>query len=265
MSDLNGDGIADLALIKFLHDQPGARVGIYDVAHNELLKEIIIEKFDERVKWERRWHPGACIEEIGDCNGDGVKELAVLTMMSESGGQTEEGKSAQKEVQLIVVDVVSERVIAEFEILGSTFVDIGEDTGFGVVGLSGEFYFLNVASSLHITFPSEGDILTSPVTITWGGVSRGAFNQVFVDDAEVARTNENEVIVDVARGEHELVVRSLDEYGRGIYATVTFEVKKGSNVVVVASVALVIAILVAISPVLLRITRSRYGGPRRGQ
>lgn len=265
MSDLNGDGIADLALIKFLHDQPGARVGIYDVAHNELLKEIIIEKFDERVRWERRWHPGACIEEIGDCNGDGVKELAVLTMMSESGGQTEEGKSAQKEVQLIVVDVVSERVIAEFEILGSTFVDIGEDTGFGVVGLSGEFYFLNVANSLHITFPSEGDILTSPVTITWGGVSRGAFNQVFVDDAEVARTNENEVIVDVARGEHELVVRSLDEYGRGIYATVTFEVKKGSNVVVVASLALVIAILVAISPVLLRITRSRYGGPRRGQ
>jgi len=265
ISDLNDDGISDLALIKFLQDQPGAIVDVFDVAHDELLREIVIEAIDERVKWERRWHPGAFIKQIGDCNGDGVGELAMLTMLTADEGDPESGRPVVKEVQLVVVDMANGQVIGDFSILGSKFVEIGEENELGVVGLSGEFYFLDVSNNLSITSPKDGDIQTSPIRIDWDGVSPGAFNQVFIDGAEVARTNENEVVVNVARGQHEVVVRSLDEYGRGTYASATFEVSKGSGLIVVVVVGLVISILAAISPILLRIARSRRQELRHGR
>jgi outer membrane protein assembly factor BamB len=258
ISDMNGDGIPDLALIKFLPDQPGARVAIYDVCHNELLKEIVIEKFDEKSRWERRWHPGALIEETGDFNGDGTRELALVVML----GETRE----EKEAHLLVVDVVNERVMADFQIVGSQLIEVGEHSELGVVGLTGEVYFLNVANNLRITSPTSEGSQTSPVRITWEGVSPGAFNRVFIDDIEVARTNENEVTLDVARGEHELTIRSLDEYGKEVYATVTFEVEKGSSAVILVFIVMVILILAATSPVMLRaIRRFRPKGINHGQ
>ncbi len=251
ISDVNGDGIADLALIKFLPDQPGARVMIYDVAHNKLLKEIVIEKFDPKKRWEYRWHPGAIIKEVSDFNGDGTKEIALISMLGETRDE--------KEAQLMVVDVVNEQVIADFQIVGSELIEMGEHSKLGVAGLSGEFYFLDVANNLRITAPTDSSTQTSPVRIQWEGVSPGAFNQVFIDDVEVARTNENEVTVSVAHGEHKLVVRSLDEYGRGVYATVTFTVKKGNSALLFASMAMVVLVLASVSPILWRkYTRFRY-------
>jgi hypothetical protein len=104
------------------------------------------------------------------------------------------------------------------------------------------------------------------VRISWEGVSPGAFNQVFIDDIEVARTNENEVTLDLARGEHELTIRSLDEYGKGVYATVTFEVGKGSSAVILVFIVLVILILAAIYPFVWRAVRKfRPKGVNHGQ
>ena len=254
--DLNGDGIAELALIKFLPDQPGARVVVYDVVNNQLLKDIAIEKFDENRKWDRRWQPGAFIEPVADFNQDGVREIAVLSMIGETG--------AEKEVQLMVVDLVNEREIAEFRIAGSGLIDTGAQGNLVMVGLSGELYFLDLASNLRITSPGDGDTGTSPLRIQWEGADPGALNLVFIDGIEVARTNETEVTVAVARGEHELMVRSMDEYGRDVSVTATFTVKKGAMIVSLAWVAMVVLALVAISPVLRRVfTRYRRKGIRR--
>jgi outer membrane protein assembly factor BamB len=265
ISDMSGDGTPDLALIKFLHDQPGAVVSIYDVAQNQLVKEIVLEEINEKVRWERRWHPGASIKEVGDCNGDGVRDVAVVTMLTEdSGGQGEQG-GWQKEAWLMVIDVSNERAIAEFKIVGSQLLETGNEGEFAILDSGGGLYFVNVLNSLQITAPNEGSAETSPVTITWDGVPTGAFNQVFIDNAEVARTNDNTVLLDVARGEHELVLRSLDEYGRGIYTAATFEVQKGSNAVVVASLLLVALVLVAVSPVVSKRVRSRRRRLRHGQ
>lgn len=257
ISDVNDDGMPDLAVIRFLHDQPGAIVSLYDVAHNELLKEIALEEINQNVKWERRWHPGASIREIGDCNGDGVRDLAVVTMLTETAAGGDRGTGWPKEAWLVVVDVANERVIAEFNILGSQILEAGNEGEFAALVPGGGIYFLNVLNSLSITTPAEGSDQSSPVALAWDGVLSGAFNQVFIDGAEVARTNENTVLLEVARGQHELVIRSLDEYGRAIYAAVTFEVHKGPGAVVTASSALVVALLAAASPILWKRFRSR--------
>ena len=81
------------------------------------------------------------------------------------------------------------------------------------------------ASDLQVTSPAEGSLQTSPLTIQWSGVATSTFNQVFIDNVEVARTNENKVTVSVARGEHQVAIRSLDEYGRGVYRTISFTVE----------------------------------------
>ncbi len=262
ISDVNGDGTPELALIKFLHDQPGARVAVYDVAQDELLTEIVLEEIDERVTWEHRWHPGLLIEEVGDFNADGTAELALLMLMTVDTGETQPGEPAKKELKLMVVDIVDERVVADFQIFGAEFVDIGGNTEFGVVGFGGEFYFLDVANNLRITSPVEGDVVTSPVRITLEGVSAGTFNQIFVDNAELIRTNDNDVTLSIGRGEHELVVRSLDECGRGIYTAVTFEVKKGSAMVGVAAGLLVVMGMVAGSSYIWKRIRFRNKGLR---
>ena len=249
ISDMNGDGLPELAMIKTLMNQPGAKVVIYDISTNDVLKEITVEEIDQRRTWEQRWHPGVLIREVNDLNGDGVKEIALVAMLGD-----EEDK---KEARLVVVDMVAERVIADFRLAGY-LPDIGQEDYLGVVGLSGEVYFLNMTSSLNLISPTDGSSQTSPVAIQWEGTAPGAFNQVSIDGIEVARTNDSEVALRVARGEHELTVRSLDEYGRGVYTAVNFTVAKGSSVVILAFVALGVFVGVAFVPVVFRlVTKSR--------
>ncbi|MEE8443472.1 MAG: hypothetical protein V3S37_06960, partial [Dehalococcoidia bacterium] len=136
-------------------------------------------------------------------------------------------------------------VVADFRVLGTEFIDLQGTRGFGVVGLAGEVYLLDVENDFRLSIAGEGSVSTSPVTIRWEGVGPGAFNQVFVDNVEVGRTNENEFTVAVTKGDHEVMVRSLDEYGRGIYRTAEFSVEKGSNVVLLALAATMVLLAVA--------------------
>ena len=266
ISDLNGDGIPDIAVTKFLTDQPGAIIDIYDATNNELLKEIITENIDERLKhWEKRWHPGVTIKEVGDYNGDGTNELAMVTMLTdEDSWQSGDSSEIQKEMWLMVVDVVNETAIAEFEILAMQFVETGSDKELAVVGSSGELYFLNMENNLGFTSPADGSSQSSPVTIAWEGVSTGAYNQIYIDDAEVARTNENEITLDIVRGEHQVVLRSMDEYGRGLYTSITLNVQKGSSIVIFVSIAFVISVLAITFPFLSRLVRYRLKESRHG-
>ncbi len=220
VSDISGDGVTDLALIKNLTWQPGAQIVLYDVTHDKEVNNIVLEEIDPTSHHDRRWHPGFLVKEITDVNGDGSSELALIIAL----GQTDR----TKEWQLMVVDIHNGELLADFQVMGSDFIELPRGTGFGMTGLGGELYILDVASDLRITSPAEGSVQTSPVTVEWTGAGEGAFNQIFVDGTEVGRTNENEFTVAVAQGEHELKIRSVDEYGRGIYRTVNFDLEKGS-------------------------------------
>jgi len=257
IKDVTGDGIADLALAKSLTWQPGAQLVIYDVASDTLVKQITLEDADPSKgrHHEQRWHPALLVSEVGDLNGDGQPELAVTAAFGES--------ERDKKLQMVVVDVAREQVVADFQTVGSEFIDLEAGEQFGLVGLTGEVYFLDASSNLKIASPSGDSALTSPVTIRWTGVAPGAFNQVFIDNVEVARTNENEVTVPAARGDHTVTIRSLDEYGRGLYATAGFTVTKSASVVIwaaaVAALLLVAALYVPASNLI-----SGYRGRRRG-
>ncbi|MFC1935734.1 PQQ-binding-like beta-propeller repeat protein [Chloroflexota bacterium] len=237
ISDFTGDGVADLALVRNLTWQPGAQVEIHDVARGGLVKEIVLEETDPEMKMDPRWHPGLVITEVGDVTGDGVKELAVVTALGE--------KEETKEFTLMVVDLHQGKVVADFRAFGTEFIDLKGTRGFGVVGLAGEVYLLDVENDLRLSIVGEGSASTSPVTIRWEGVGPGAFNQVFIDNVEVGRTNENEFTVAVTKGDHEVMVRSLDEYGRGIYQATEFSVEKGSNIVLLAFAATMVLLVVA--------------------
>ncbi|MFC1994671.1 FG-GAP repeat domain-containing protein, partial [Chloroflexota bacterium] len=242
IADVTGDGVADLALIKNLTWQPGAQVVVFDVARGEEVKQIVIEEIDPTRHRDLRWHPGLLVNEIADVNSDGYKELVAIIAL----GDTDK----EKKWQLMVIDVRSEEVLADFLLAGSEFIEPGEGSEFGMIAPGGEVYLLNVASDFQITAPSEMSSQTSPLTVRWSGVAEGDFSEVFVDGVKVAQTNEVELSLALGKGEHELMVRSLDEYGRGIYRTVRFTVEKSSSPLSQAILWLALACIIALAPAL---------------
>jgi len=232
---------------------------VYDVVGNELIKEIMIEDIDLRITWEKNWHPCADIKEVGDYNGDGTNEVAITTLLTVSSSQSS-SEDIEKAMWLMIIDLENEMVMAEFKIMASQFIDAGTAGELGVIGATGEIYFLNMLSDFKITSPVADSSNGSPLTVTWTGIEEGAFNQVYIDNVEVARTNGNEVIVDVAAGEHQVMVRSLDEYGRGIYTAANFTVSKGSGMVMYAGIALGVVVLIVLYPKFTKLLQKSYKG-----
>jgi hypothetical protein len=142
---------------------------------------------------------------------------------------------------------------------------MGTGTQFGMVGMSGEVYLLDATNTLQITSPTPGTPVESPVTVRWKGVAPGAYNQVLVDGIEVAVTNENEATVTAAHGEHTLTVRSLDENGRGLYATTVFTIEKGGTGVLWVTLGTVGMLGVVLYLPVSRLARAYLGRRRNDQ
>lgn len=225
ISDVSGDGIDDLAITRHTTFQSGAQLVVVDVARDEVIAEVVLEEIDERRKQEARWHPGLAVTEAGDLNGDGSPEVALVTA---TGREAE-----RKQYGVFVVDVARKRAIADFRVSGSKFIKLdaargGTEGGLALTGSSGEIYLLDVANRLHISAPATGG---SPLEVSWSGVAPGSFNQVIVGGLEMARTNLDSASVPLTAGDHQVTVRSLDEYGRGVYTTLPVNINKSSSIV----------------------------------
>ena len=220
VSDISGDGVADLAIARHTTWQPGAELVVIDITRDEVVAKIVLEERDPAREQDARWHPGLAVREIGDLNGDGSPEIALVTA---TGPDAE-----HKEYGVYVVDIAEGRAIADFRVAGSKFIDLGTGGGIGLAGRSGEVYLLDVANDLRVSVPDAG---VFPLQVSWTGVAPGSFNQVFVDGLEVARTNLDAASVPITAGRHEVTVRSLDEYGRGVYRTVSVTIDKSSTIV----------------------------------
>ena len=236
VSSVNNDDIPDIALIRILADQPGAQLLLYDVTTNEKIKEIIIEETDPDRKWDQRWHPGVTIKELGDYTGDGHNEVALVAFFGDT--------SSQKEAQLIIIDVVAEEVVVDFRTIGSSLTEMSNDK-IGLVGFSGEVYFLDPSHSFSVSSPDEDSIQTSPMTLSWTESGSSSFAEVYVDNVKVAHTNDNEITMDVAGGQHEVRIRSVDENGRGSWDTVSFSVPQNYTPIIIVIGFLLILVIIA--------------------
>lgn len=194
---------------------------VIDITNDEIVKEIIMEPKDsERGLDEERWSPGLLVADVGDLNGDGSNEIAVVNAFGEN--------HETKQFRLVVMDLEAESVLADFRTVGTKLIRLDEAGLLGLVGLGGEIYTLDVSSELMLTAPTEFVDGSEPVMISWSGATDGSFNQVIIDDLVVARTNDASVELNLAAGKHSITVRSIDPSGRGIRATATTTVSKSS-------------------------------------
>lgn len=251
ISDISGDGVADLALVRNLTWQAGAYVEVYDVVSGKLVKRVVLEDVEGDDKDEPRWHPGLLVREAADFTGDGLNELVVITML----GETPETKRPA----LMVVDMEQEEVVADFQVLGTDLFNLRGGGEFGVVGMTGDVYLLSVANELKIDVSGDEGGSGSPITVRWTGVRPGSFSQVFVDGVEIARTNDSEVTVSASKGQHQVTVRSLDELGRGVYQSVEFTVEKGTSVMILAFLVTGVLLVLVLWGHILRVARKVLG------
>jgi hypothetical protein len=223
----------EVALVRHLTWQAGGSVDVYDITHDKLISQVITEASNPNSTQEKRWHPGLLASQVGDLNGDGISEIAFVTAY----GDSFDGK----ELRLSVADLASSSVIADFSVTGTNLVSLDGAGKFGLAGLSGDLFMLDVNSELKLDLPSGESSVSSPLTLEWDGAAPGSFNQVYVDGIEVARTNGEAVELNLRSGEHTVAVRSLDPSGRGVIVTSQVSVSKSQ---LARNLALVMALLV---------------------
>ena len=272
--DLSGDGIEDLAVssivvlsggvgsatdsdgvteIRFLHE---THVSVYEIASGALLKEIALPQAQKNSQvaseeshggyFEPVSGPGDAMRLAGDLNGDGQQELAVLASYLPTGGHC-----------LALVDLQNEQLLGYSALLKTLdFFEGNEDCTVGFTA-EGSVCLARVNSGLRVTSPIEGDTVGSRVRIAWEGRADSSSVSVFVDGYENAQTSGNEVVLPLTPGEHEVVVRSVDEYGTVTYAAVHFRAEGAPWASILACLSVMALFLIYFTVRWARVARNR--------
>ncbi len=238
--DVNGDGTEDVAIVLSQAWQPGAEVAIYDVKNNEKLSTITIEDTDESRRSDTRWMPGIGAEMLSDINGDGHSELGIIAAV---------GEEHSKRVKMFVVDVHNGEIVSDFSSAGKEMFNFGSGT-VGMVGSSGNVYFLDTSKELQITSPADDSVSGSPVRVEWTGASE-AVTTVMVDAKRTVMTSDSFAEFEILSGKHKITVYSFDSYGKGVYDSVDVTIEKSSASVMIVTVLVFILLGVLFSPKLL--------------
>ena len=217
IGDVTGDGQGDLAWISdygtqaysgyYCHQQC---IEIYDVARDQSLGVIpATPLLEEGIGY----HGGNISADMipADADADGRSE--VLAAVSEPS------MSSNILQYLAVVDTDSGQRLAAFMGFSPGSVSVFETHRPGILGVAaaGGAYYLNTDASLQVTSPADGARTGPTVGIRWEGTSEGEFVQVFVDGVRNHTTNGFEADLYLARGRHDIVVWSIDDYGRILY------------------------------------------------
>lgn len=237
VGDVNGDGITDMALAKSQAWQKGAEVVIYELKSGDEIKTIVVEESDINSYDEDRWIPGISTKQLTDINGDGVNELGAIMIV---------GESHRKEIKMYIIDVENSEVISDFSSAGTKLFSLGTE-GIGMVGASGNIYFLDTSKNLDITKPASNEVTTSPITVTWTGQDDST-SLVFVDNKRTLITDEKEATFEILSGEHKVTVYSFDRYGKGVYDHVKVNVVKDNTIVSVVGLLSMLMLIVLFFP-----------------
>jgi len=227
VEDMSGDGKNDLAWAVDSASQQYSgyycqqqRVATYDVAGNRLLKEIPVtpllrgDSYDYRTSVD-----GSTLKAYFGADGRVLMTIKSTepwrpTYDPDPMGQPTYGN------YLAVLEVGTGQRLAAFAGLDPTNASLFESHRSGVLGVSapGGIYFLSLNSALRIASPDSGANSGPVVGVRWEGTSEGDFVQVFVDGVRNHTGSDSGVDLYLARGHHDIVVWSIDEYGRIFYS-----------------------------------------------
>jgi hypothetical protein len=220
VDDINNDGVSEIAVGRSLPWDAGAEVLIYDVNDNTLLKTINVEPIDSNMNvGDMRWQPSIVTSHLSDLTGDEVGEIAVVMAL---------GESNQKQLKLIVIDVVEEEIICDFIAKGTKVEDFGDVIA--TYGTGGELYLLNPSKNITIFSPEDGAVVSSPLSMSWSEGDSETVKIIKVDNKNIMRVNDDNVVFDLRAGDRKISIYSFDKYGKGVYANVDVEVQKSSAV-----------------------------------
>ena len=223
IGDATGDGVADLSLSESLGSDWN-RISVYDIARNSLVKQTSIPPLEQKTT-EYGWRtglsegpgPGGTVYPISDLNGDGKQELVISAYQSVGTGSSRQ--------YMGLTDVHGEGLLAYFPFSSPGFFKTGEVGSLGVADGAG-LYILRTGEDIRVSSPGSARTVGSPARIVWEGASESSFADVFVDGVRSGAILGTSIRLPLASGEHEVVVRSIDEYGKISYATTTFKVRQ---------------------------------------
>ena len=120
---------------------------------------------------------------------------------------------------IAVADMDSGRRLAGFTGFDTTTMSLFESHRPGILGVAalGGACFLCLDADLQVTSPADGARTGPTVGVKWEGPTDGDFSQVFVDGVRNDLTNGFESELFLARGNHTIFVRSVDDCGRISY------------------------------------------------
>jgi hypothetical protein len=210
------------------------------VKNNEEISTIVIEDMDRTRGGDSRWMPGIMAETLSDVNGDGRGEIGVIAAV---------GEEYNKQIKMFILDPVNGNIISDFGTVGGEIIDMGENR-VGIVGSSGNIFFLDMTKSLRITSPDTESVVDSPVTVEWTGASESV-TTVLVDGQRTVMTGDSNAAFEIPAGEHRITVYSFDRYGKGVYDSIAVTVEKSSAGMFFAGIAVIVLLGLLLSPKIL--------------
>lgn len=239
IGDVTGDGVVDLALSESSGSER-RRISVYDIAGNSLVKQTTVPPLEQKTMDYGRTTstgpgPGGAVYPVSDLNGDGKQDLAIS--LSHSMGTSSSRRC------MALIDAGGEHLLACLPFSGSALFETAE-TGSLCIAESGGVYLLKTGEALQVTSPSPGRTVGSPTRIVWEGAGESDFADVFVDGIRSGAIGGTSITLPLKSGEHEVVIRSIDEYGKVSYAITTFKVRQLPLASIVGFFCLALLILV---------------------
>jgi len=250
--DIDIDGTNELILGRSLPWDSGAELVVYRTGNNELVKTVTVEGADPMKRFdEMRWQPAVIVSKLSDLTGDGVSEIATVMAL---------GDGNQKQLKLLIVDVVKEEIISDFSAMGTTIQSLGDEIA--VYGTGGQIFLLKPEREISITSPQDGDVVTSPITVTWES-GEETVNLVMVSGMMIMKSDEGLAEFDIREGERKITIYSFDRYGKGVYDSVDVIVSKEAASAIPLTIIVTLLIGVLFLPKILpMLKRSGFSLPK---
>ena len=231
VGDVDGDGADDLAYGstpsgKYEYYSHGysytppedlqVSIKVYSAAQDSILKSVPATP-------HLNWGEGSPTLLGADTDEDGHLEVVSSVTETEIPSYDPDaysgyyGSSSRK--YIAVVDIESGRRLAGFTGFDTTTMSLFESHQPGILGVAarGGACFLCMDADLQVTSPADGARTGPTVGVKWEGPTDGDFSQVFVDGVRNDLTNGLELQLYLARGNHTILVRSVDDCGRISY------------------------------------------------
>ncbi len=237
IGDFDGDGADDLVYVS----RPGGTYEyfpeggyVYTPAEDQRLSVWVYSPVRDEMLESVPVTPSLSVEYWGgdsppplaaDADGDGLLEVMVGVYDPQLASYDPDASyysyaDGNSGSSIAVADLETGRRLAGFAGFNISTMSVFETHQPGTLGVaaSGGAFFLRTDAGLEVTSPGNGARTGPNVGVTWEGPAEGDFSQVLVDGVRNDMTNGLEANLYLGRGEHDITVRSVDDWGRVSYA-----------------------------------------------